>query len=189
MAASAGAGTDGPRDESVLAGVAVALARYEACYRGGIRDDDPLLRLGAAPHVEDLLGLCPRAAADEISRLVAAARRGLAPLFPASVVETNPDFTSFGMPADGDLVIDGVLLDVKTVGRSRLRVEWLWQLLGYVFLDHDGRHGITHVGLYLSRHAWLGTWPVDELVTALAGEPSTVEDLRLEFLEVVTRRT
>jgi len=133
-----------------------------------------------------LLALCPDAAANEIQQLTAAARRGLVPLFPAESIELNPDFTAHGMPADGDLLVDGLLLDLKTVGRPRLEVEWLWQVLGYVFLD-QGRRSIDRVGLYLSRHTWLGTWPVDELVSALADADVTETELRQEFLCVVGR--
>ena len=174
-------GDDRPRDEMQLARIAVALARYESCYRGGVRPDDPLLPLGAAPDLPTLLALCPEAAADEIARLTAAARRGLAPLFPAESIELNPDFTAYGMPADGDLVIDGLLLDLKTVTRPEIQVDWLWQILGYVFLD-EGRRGIDRVGLYLSRHAWLVTWDVDELLSALAGQDVTEAELRGDFL-------
>ena len=170
-----------PRDELQLSRIAVALARYESCYRGGVRSDDPLLPLGAAPSLPALLALCPDAAADEIRRLTAAARRGLAPLFPAESIELNPDFTAHGTPADGDLVIDGLLLDLKTVTRPEIQLEWLWQILGYVFLD-EGRRGIERLGLYLSRHAWLGTWGVDELLSALAGQDVTEAELRGEFL-------
>lgn len=84
------------RDEVRLAKIAVALARYENCYRGGVRRDDPLVSLGPDPSLAALLALCPDAAADEIARLTAAARRGLAPLFPAEDMELNPDFTGHG---------------------------------------------------------------------------------------------
>ncbi len=181
-AAEKARGGDGQeRDESRLAKIAVALARYENCYRGGVRRDDPLVPLGHSPDLPALLALCPDAAADEIVRLTAVARRGLATLFPAESIELNPDFTAHGTPADGDLLIDGLLLDLKTVTRPEVRVEWLWQILGYVFLD-EGRRGIERVGLYLSRHAWLGTWGVDELLSALAGQDATEAELRDEFL-------
>lgn len=182
VAAELARGCDGrQRDEMQLARIAVALARYENCYRGGVRPEDPLVPLGSSPSLPALLALCPDAAADEIARLTAAARRGLAPLFPAESIDLNPDFTAHGTPADGDLLIDGLLLDLKTVTRPEVQAEWLWQILGYVFLD-EGRRGIDRVGLYLSRHAWLNTWGVDELLAALAGQDVTEGELRGEFL-------
>lgn len=182
-ARACGAGVDSPfeRDEEGLAWVAVALARYEACYRSGVvRRDDRVRALGVHPTLDALASLCPDRAADELVRLVGAARKGLAPLFPATHIETNPDFTTLGVPADGDLIIDGLLLDLKTVTRPRLRAEWLWQVLGYVFLD-GGRREIGRVGLYLSRHAWLQTWEVDDLLRSLAGMAVTEGELREEF--------
>jgi hypothetical protein len=180
-AAHARGDDDGVRDELQLARIAVALARYENCYRGGVQADDPLVPLGPDPSLAALLALCPDAAADELARLTAAARRGLAPLFPADSIELNPDFTGYGTPADGDLLIDGLLLDLKTVARPEIKPEWLWQILGYVFLD-EGSRGIERVGLYLSRHVWLGTWGVDELLSALAGQDVAEAELRGEFL-------
>lgn len=50
-----------------------------------------------------------------------------------------------------------------------------------VFLD-EGRRGIDRVGIHLSRHAWLGTWGVDELLSALAGQVVAGAQLRGEFL-------
>lgn len=76
-AAEARGGTAADRDETALARIAVALARYEACYRGGVRRDDPLVPLGVSPSVHKLLALCPDAAAEEIRQLTTAARRGL----------------------------------------------------------------------------------------------------------------
>lgn len=168
------------RDELELARVSVALARYEACYRDGGRAGTSLRGLGGHPSIGELVSLCPDEAADELVRLTAAARRGLAPLFPTGVIETNPEFTALGIPADGDLVVDGILLELKTVTRPRLERHWLWQLLGYVFLD-GGRRGIDRVGVYLSRHAWLQCWGVDDLASVLAGGAVTERQLRREF--------
>jgi hypothetical protein len=48
-----------------------------------------------------------------------------------------------------------VLLDVKTVTSARdpdRVARWLWQLLGYAWLDPTDRYRIRSVGLYLARH-------------------------------------
>lgn len=181
----AGRGGRAPRDEMELARISVALARYEAVYRGGPAGQEVLLELGPHPDVAALTSLCPRPAADELVRLTTAARRGLAPLFPASVIETNPVFDAHGIPADGDLVFDGMLLDVKTVGRPRIDRRWLWQLMGYVLLDRSQRD-LNSVGIYLSRHAWLGRWEVDELISRLAGMELTIGELRDDFENFLT---
>lgn len=83
--------------------------------------------------------------------------------------------------ADGDLLIPAaaddvsagggmVLLDVKTVTSARdpdRVARWLWQLLGYAWLDTADRYRIRSVGLYLARHAALCTWPLDRFAAAL----------------------
>lgn len=172
------------RDEIELARVAVALALYESWYRGGVRVDDPLFQLGPWPDVSALTSLCPTAAAEELAELVAAARHGLASLFPATRVETNPVFDAHGVPADGDLVIDDLLIELKTVTRARLEPEWLWQVIGYFLLDGGGR-GIRDVGIYLSRHGCLLRWSLPDLLTRLAGTQVELDAVRAEFEAVI----
>lgn len=180
-----GAGDDHmERDELELARIAVALALYESWYRGGVRRDGSLFALGARPDLDALTSLCPDPAAQEMARLVDVARRGLAPLFPAAVIETNPVFDAHGIPADGDLVVDGLLLDLKTVSNPRVQREWLWQMIGYVLLD-GGRRTLDSVGLYLSRHGQLLRWPLDELLSKLAGNRVTLTEARQDFLVAV----
>ncbi|MDP8928186.1 MAG: hypothetical protein M3O70_06310 [Actinomycetota bacterium] len=180
--AGGGAATD--RDEFELARISVALALYESWYRGGVRPGDPLHRLGPVPDIADLTTLCPPAAAEEMTHLVGVARRGLAPLFPASSIETNPVLDAHGIPADGDLILDGLLLDLKTVTRPQLQLDWLWQMIGYVLLD-GGRRQLHSVGIYLSRHGWLHRWSLPDLLSRLAGKPVKVHEARQDFLSSV----
>jgi hypothetical protein len=67
--------------------------------------------------------------------------------------------------ADGDVIVGSTLLDCKTVitVRNQDRIaRWLYQLLGYAWLDSPAdRYGIRSVGLYLARHGVLLTWPLD----------------------------
>jgi hypothetical protein len=79
--------------------------------------------------------------------------------------------------ADGDLLIPTAdpgagmrLLDVKTVISVRdpdRAARWLWQLLGYVWLDEADRYRIRAFGLYLARHGALISWPLDRFAAAL----------------------
>lgn len=67
-----------------------------------------------------------------------------------------------------------VLLDVKTVMsvRDPARVgRWLWQLLGYAWLDPTDRYRIRAAGLYLARHGLLLAWPLPDLAAALLTTP------------------
>jgi hypothetical protein len=101
--------------------------------------------------------------------------------------------------ADGDLLLTGpagsTLLDVKTVVRTAdesRTTRWLWQLLGYAWLDVADRYRIRTVGLYLARHGLLLTWPLDDLTRKLlgcgdGGGDGEGEAARAEFRTLATR--
>jgi len=102
--------------------------------------------------------------------------------------------------ADGDVLLgDGrasTLLDVKTVLRTdngERAARWLWQLLGYAWLDTADQWRIRTAGLYLARHGVLLTWPVDDLAARLLGDQGgfgrrrRLASARAEFLDVAHR--
>lgn len=96
-------------------------------------------------------------------------------------MDLNPTFGSREtVGADGDLIIDGSLIDLKTVSRPELRREWVWQQVGYLLLDGGRRH-IEQVGFYLSRHAQLLRWTVPEFVAVAADRPVLLEELAEGF--------
>lgn len=70
--------------------------------------------------------------------------------------------------------------------------RWLWQLLGYAWLDHarGDRHHITHVGLYFARHGHLTTWAVDDLAAQLLGgaDPARARAAFLDLADDAWRR-
>jgi len=85
----------------------------------------------------------------------------------------NPTFGEVGKligGADADLVIDGLLIDIKTVKRPLQRLnETLKQLVGYCLLSMlDGIDGekwqISELGVYFSRHGRLIRFSIDELL-------------------------
>lgn len=90
--------------------------------------------------------------------------------------------------ADGDVIVGDTLLDVKTVItlRDRDRIaRWLFQLLGYAWLDTTADlYGIRSVGLYLARHGVLVTWPLDYFEQTLVDLPGCVPPARREFLSL-----
>lgn len=91
--------------------------------------------------------------------------------------------------ADGDIITGDTLWDVKTVIRvdhpERL-ARWLWQLLGYAWLDTADTWGIRSVGLYLARHGVLISWPLQRFTTTML-EGRSEEAARTEFLDIATR--
>lgn len=161
------------------------LTDWETAYRAGELPaaaaalyDDPTTT------VADLLAAVPDHQVAELVDLAALAHRRsvlhqFAPTGAGGI--TGPVFVEHW--ADGDLLIPTtphdaaadvaggmVLLDVKTVtsARDTARVaRWLWQLLGYAWLDTGDRYRIRAVGLYLARHGTLITWPLAHFTTAL----------------------
>lgn len=196
--------------EAVLARACMVLTDCESAYRSGqlpptaaARWADPATTAGdlldAVPdhQVAELLDLITRA---HTSGLLT--RLAPDPTTPAGIA--GPVLVEHW--ADGDLLIPTahptddahgpaagdsgwVLLDVKTVlsTRDHGRVaRWLWQLLGYAWLDQSDAHRIRAVGLYLARHGALITWPLGDFAAALL-DGADVPAARAEFRELAAR--
>lgn len=176
-----------PRDEAMLARVSLSLATYETCYRQGVAADDPLLAVRSDTEVDRACAAWDPTAVEDLARLTAAARGGLRELFPAEAIELNPVFGNAGtVGADGDLIIDGTLIDLKTVSSPVVQQDWVWQQVGYLLLDR-GRRRIDQVGFYLSRHARLLRWPVIEFVAVAADRPVLLDELAPGFDAALAR--
>jgi hypothetical protein len=135
-------------------------------------------------NLDDILAVVPRLAVDDMAALVRlAARSDLAGLR----TRTDPDAVTSGplFPggadvggADGDLIIAGTLIDIKTTMHPARHVRaGIRQLLGYVLIDYTSQHTITGIGLYLARQAKMPTWELDELLPRL-GATAPLEILR-----------
>ena len=79
----------------------------------------------------------------------------------ATSVLLNPKFGSASQlvsGADADIILDGTLLDVKTVKEPTVKPDYWRQLVGYTILadlasdEFEDRPEITEVGLYFARH-------------------------------------
>lgn len=138
-----------------------------------------------------LLDAVPSAALDQLDQLrlvmesslipALSSRRGLwaiGPVFAGSEI----------MNGDADLVAGGVLVELKTtVKPPSLGVTDLWQLLGYALMDYTDEFGISEVALFSARYGYLAQWPLDELLTSLAGRDLSAAGLRAEFSELLAR--
>ena len=91
--------------------------------------------------------------------------------------------------ADADLIVNGMLIDIKTTVNPQLDEVWIWQLLGYVLLDRFDQHEISHVGLYMARQGRLVWWELDELIKGASGKSESVEELRELFFENALSRS
>ncbi len=92
--------------------------------------------------------------------------------------------------ADADMVVDGMLIDIKTTIAQKIKPDWLGQLLGYVLLDYSDHHRINAIGLYMARQGILFQWDLEGAMRGLCpGEPPSIEGLRNEFERIVTATT
>jgi hypothetical protein len=164
---------------------------YRAPYAASLLD-----QAVPTPPAEGLEALVDARDATDTARVAAAARTALLPALPPGPVTPGPTFplSADVGGADGDVVVGGLLLDVKTTaGGSRQRRDGaqtllrrtLWQLAGYALLDAGEHYGLKQVGVYLARQATLVRWPLGQFLTVLAGEPVGYRQLRAEFEKVL----
>jgi hypothetical protein len=72
--------------------------------------------------------------------------------------------------ADADLLLDDMLIDVKTTMKPCVTGQYWRQMLGYVALNEYFPIGggkpvaIRRIGFYFSRHGCLASWPLTELL-------------------------
>jgi hypothetical protein len=178
--------------ERLLCRNCVALAYLDSIFRSGLagytppfvielveqlrgcRDSlppDVFLRLASEDAVNEVVQLS-RSAESAFAAQIAAVTSGELPYV------LNPTFDgSLNVGgADADFVIGDTLFELKTTARlnaSTVR-EAMLQLIGYSLLDFSDRYGIRNVGAYFTRHGWVATWPLNDLIS---GEGDVVERL------------
>ncbi|MEO6084461.1 MAG: hypothetical protein ABIQ18_15280 [Umezawaea sp.] len=193
-----------PGVEAGLARSAWVLAACEGIHRSGQVDPRLAAVLRAGGTATDLRAIPTEPVVEELVALVRRLRtsRVLAQL------RANADHPAPGRPlgvaaptlvpgwADGDLLVgtaaETTLIDVKTVisvsDPDRVG-RWLWQILGYAWLDTHDLHRIRSVGLYLARHGALLSWGLNTFAGQLLGDLDT--DLRHrtheQFLDLARR--
>ncbi len=178
-----------PEDENLLDRHCYLLALLDELFRGGYHIRSPLFRVAPTALPQALLDLGAPWSEDlaTLYQLFWDKHRSLLDL-PAT---TNPHFAGSAPigGADGDLIVDHQLIEIKTTIKTTLGREWVWQLIGYLLLDWSNAHHIRSLGLYSSRHGVLATWPTDELLSLASNEGQRpIADLRDKFREIVLER-
>ena len=165
--------------EERFARLCYAMAWFEEVYRTRrLWPGTPLGEAGPGFTVKQLLEAVPGYAVEDLMAQAEVASGALGELraaCPPCQVHAGPDFagSSDVGGADADLIVGGLLIDVKaTVAPSRLRKPEFYQLLGYALLDYDDEYGIDGLGFYLSRFGRLITWPVEEYLAMLGSSRS-----------------
>jgi hypothetical protein len=93
---------------------------------------------------------------------------------PAARVVVGPTFAGSADVggADGDLLINGTLLEIKTRLKDELQQRHLHQIVGYALLDYDDAYGFRELAMFSARHASLIRWPIGQVIEWLAGTPT-----------------
>lgn len=163
-----------PRDqEELLARYCYVLAIFDTFgYRlGKISLDSPLIYPEVKRTTGELLSIAEDAWIEDLCSLSwAFYDEGFPRELLSSPAVINPMFTEKGVGYNGDLIVDGCLVDVKTTVQPKLSREWIYQLLHYVLLDNEDRYSIREVGIYFTRQQELLRWPISDLLFALNGD-------------------
>jgi hypothetical protein len=175
-------------DEERLCQYCFVLALLDQPYRLGMGIDSPLFNLRRGATTAQLLNLAGQGWVEDMCQLSRLFYARQADLLTQPTV-LNPTFAGSGDigGADADLIVDGCLIDIKATSNPKLDPEWLYQLLGYVFLDYEDEFHINSIGLYLARQGELIQWPLEPFLAALTSVPSTVPELRHRFRSLLAR--
>ena len=173
-----------------------ALALLVERFRNPMITGSRLFTLPPGSGAAELLAL---ANDDEVADLIAMrdlARTHLLPLLEAGEVHTGPTFDG-ELAADGDLVVAGLLIDIKSGcgGKPRrdgtrspsLAATDVYQLLGYALLDFSDRYALQSVGIYAARFGYLAQWPLPDLIRQTTGRTDLgLLALRQQFGDLLT---
>lgn len=103
-------------------------------------------------------------------------------------------------PADGDLIVDGILIDLKSGGGPRRRngdrrrycqlpSQQIYQLACYALFDFSDSHHIEEVSLISARYHHMVRWPLQDWLSALAGHRINLEIERATMRRLLTTGT
>jgi hypothetical protein len=147
------------KDEHRMAALCMSLAFFDFIGRGG--------QPGHTEYFESLQKFLawPEIEVTEVCRLSKIAESCI-PIGTNSVIHGNPEFGNAIVQADGDLLVDNCLVDIKvTVNPARIAdfLAWMGQVLLYTLLDREDRFAISSVGLLLPRQNAFMTWDLADL--------------------------
>lgn len=157
-------------DEDQVNRACVVLALFEQCFRVRPRRDfaivqaliagqDAIFGLVRSEWLEDLRVLSWRFHETQAA-LLASTSFFLNPVFLGSIDVGG---------ADGDLIVDGELIDITTSRQPLARAK-LFEILAYALLDYEDQYGIRAASVYVARRGVRPAWSLEELMSTLSGE-------------------
>ncbi len=173
--------------EADLCRLCLLLATFEGISRmGGPTNarawDQPLVGLGLNANLRQYLALMPEPVVELAMGMMKLAFAQAPELFTAERIIGSPTFDrseDLG-GAEGDLILDDTLLEVKATSSSDLNSPIVRQVLGYLLADSNDTYGIRRVGWYFARSGSLWVLPVEEFLSSMGG-PSDLVVARRRF--------
>lgn len=163
---------------SALLTSTIHLAQLDVAYRVGYIDEN----LGIA-FPEDI---------QDLNNLLEIVPRNL--FLAKKLCLLNPTFgkaSTLVAGADADLLIDDMLVDIKTTKNFKMERDNFNQLLGYVVLNEIDAIGgikprprIARVAIYFARHAHLESYEIQELI-----EKEKLQDFVKWFVEIAKQKS
>jgi len=155
-----------------------AVALFVELVRGVQFERSALGLLGDRPTYSDILGVMPASAIDDLRCLERAFVDVLLPMIRSrrGNLCTGPAFSTV-LPGDADLIKGTTLIEMKAMVHRRKRdgtprygldSRLIYQILAYALLAQE-RFAINEVVVFDARYAHVYSWPLDLLLTELAG--------------------
>lgn len=174
----------GEEDEELLCRCCVVLTMFEQMGRLMLSPQTLFINPTPAKSVQELLSRIPGPWVEDLRNISRAFRDSQNDFISgANSVTFAPTFEGPAISgrSEADLLVDGLLVDIKTTVTPKVKTEMLYQLLGYALLDYADEYEIRWVGVYMARQAHLVRWELPDLLSTLGCEKS-LKELRSLFL-------
>ncbi len=128
---------------------------------------------------------------DDVSAVAARCIEPVGQIGDRGTVAVGPAFAGSALVggADADLIVGGLLLDVKAAAKATLRKRDIHQLIMYSLLDLHEEYEIESVAILTARWGVVVEWDLTELLADMAGEPTEIATLRAELSDLLARVT
>ena len=168
------------KDDDYLGRLSIIAAHLEGVWRAG-NVGEWFPKAETMTH-EQLLESVPDVWTNDISLMTSKLRLAFKDQAPQRVI-SNPVLgrSELNIKADGDLILDDCLIDIKVTAKAKISQEMLHQLVCYALLDNEDQFAIAKVGLYMARQGALLMWPLSELLPTLNSNNADLSVLRTMF--------
>jgi hypothetical protein len=173
-----------PDSERTLASISVLCAGIDACCRRSFEALDYVRSIGDTD-VQTMLSKLDRTIIDDVCSVFSRFFIQNESRFrEAKKVHVGATFSgSDHIGADCDLILDHTLIDFKASKLPEIRLEHVYQLIGYFLLDYEDEYQIRTLSLCFPRHLFWLNVEVSELF-----EKSNIPVIRAKFKKLQEQR-